>query len=123
MKINPFLFRFLSFFCLAQIAMEASSDQFCPSIRVLLLNNRTRVTLNGSVVIICDAAGKFLVNVNGPFVISSNFHEILVNHRATGRKALRFLDEWCDEYLMRMAEPVGKNAVELVALSDRLPAR
>lgn len=43
--------------------------------------------------------------------------------RATGRKALRFLDEWCDEYLMRMAEPVGKNAVELVALSDRLPAR
>ena len=30
--------------------------------------------------------------------------------RATGRKALRFLDEWCDEYLMRMAEPVGKEA-------------
>ena len=28
--------------------------------------------------------------------------------RATGRRALRFLDEWIDDYLMRMAEPAGK---------------
>jgi excisionase family DNA binding protein len=28
--------------------------------------------------------------------------------RATGRKALRFLRQWCDDYLMTMAEPVGR---------------
>lgn len=30
--------------------------------------------------------------------------------RATGRKALRFLDSWIDDYLMAMAEPVGRNS-------------
>jgi len=30
--------------------------------------------------------------------------------RATGRKALRFLRQWCDDYLMTMAEPVVKES-------------